>query len=82
MASIRDGAFSIPRSAGPSPGEYDVWVHAFDHAGEVPPGTLPGQEGPPPKEILPAKYRNAAAARVKVEKVTDDKPNQISITLD
>jgi hypothetical protein len=48
----------------------------------VPPGTLPGQEGPPPKEILPAKYRNAAAARVKVERVTDEKPNEITVTLD
>jgi hypothetical protein len=82
MASVRDGAFEIPRSAGPSPGKYAVWVHAFDKSGDVAPGTLPGQEGPPPKEILPDKYRLKPALEVTVERVTDEKPNEVSISLD
>lgn len=82
MAAIRDGKFELSRTAGPSPGDYAVWVHAFDKSGDVPPGTPPGQEGPPPKDILPEKYRLNAAAIVKVERVGDDKPNELTITLD
>jgi len=82
MAPIRDGKFELPRQAGPSPGNYALWVHAFDKSGEVPPGTLPGQEGPPPKEILPDKYRLNAAAQITVERVSDEKPNEVSVTLD
>lgn len=82
MAPVRDGSFSLPRQAGPSPGKYAVWVHAFDKSGDVPPGTPPGQEGPPPKEILPDKYRLSAATQVTVERVSDDKPNEFTITLD
>lgn len=81
-ASLRDGIFTIPRSAGPSPGKYAVWVHAFDRSGDVPPGTLPGQEGPPPKEILPEKYRLGAATEVTIERVTDDKPNEFTFNLE
>lgn len=81
-ASLRDGVFSMPRSAGPSPGKYAVWVHAFDRSGEVPPGTMPGQEGPPPKDILPDRYRLAAATEISIERVADDKPNEIKFNLE
>lgn len=82
IASLRDGVFSMSRSAGPSPGKYDVWVHAFDRSGDVPPGTLPGQEGPPPKEILPDKYRLNAATQITIERVEDDKPNNLEFNLE
>lgn len=81
-ASLRDGVFTMPRKAGPSPGKYAVWVHAFDRSGEVPPGTLPGQEGPPPKEILPDKYRLGAATEITIERVPDDKPNELKFNLE
>jgi len=80
-ASIADGAFSIPRDAGPSPGNYAIWVHAFDRGAEPPPGTAPGSEGPPPQEILPEKYRKNAAGQFEVKQVKDDAPNELSLDL-
>lgn len=80
-ASIADGAFSIGRQAGPSPGLYAVWVHAFDRGADPPPGTAPGEEGPPPQEILPEKYRNAAAGQFDVKDVKDDAPNLLELDL-
>lgn len=79
--SIRDGKYEIERSAGLSPGKYKVWVQAFDRSGEVPPGTAPGQEGPPPKDILPKKYQDGPAGEASIKEVTDGQPNDVSLNL-
>lgn len=78
MASIRDGAFDIPRSAGPCPGKYDVWLHAYDHGGERP---ADGSEVAPPKEILPAKFLAKPPAQITIEKVEGDKVNEFNFDL-
>lgn len=78
MASIRDGAFEIPRDAGPSPGKYAVWLHAYDHAGERP---TDGSEIDPPKEILPAKFLSAAPAEVTIERVSGSNVNEFTFDL-
>jgi len=80
-AAIADGEFTIPRQSGPSPGTYAVWVHAFDRGAEPPPGTAPGEEGPPPQEILPEQYRRAAAAEFDIQAVKDDAPNVLELDL-
>jgi len=80
-ASIANGAFSIPREAGPSPGAYAVWIHAFDRGADPPPGTAPGEEGPPPKEILPEKYLKNAAGQIDVKQVKDEAPNELTLDL-
>lgn len=80
-APIRNGEFKIDRSAGVSEGRYTVWVQAFDRSGELPPGAMPGQEGPPPKDILPARYMNAPAGEVTIRKVSDAAPNQVDLDL-
>lgn len=71
-APIRDGKFAIPRQQGPCAGKYHVWVQVLDRSGDVPPGTLPGQEGPPPRNILPDKYRKGPIAELVVEKIESD----------
>ena len=80
-ASIKDGEFKVERAAGIGPGKYKVWVQAFDRSGEVAAGAAPGSEGPPPKDILPAKYLNEPATEFTVNKVTDDKPNEVNLDL-
>ncbi len=78
MASIRDGAFDIPRSAGPCPGKNDVWLHAYDHAGERP---ADGSEIAPPKEILPAKFLAKPPTQITIERVEGDKVNEFTFDL-
>lgn len=78
MASIRNGAFSIPREAGPCPGTYNVWLHAYDHSGERP---TDGSEIAPPKEILPAKFLAKPPAQVTIERVEKDKSNEFTFDL-
>ena len=79
MASIRDGAFSIPQEAGPCPGTYNVWLHAYDHAGERPDD---GSEIAPPKEMLPPKYLAKPPAQVTIEQVAKGKVNEFQFNLD
>lgn len=74
MTSIRDGKFSFPREAGPCPGKYNVWLHAYDHAGE-------DVNGPPPKEILPPKFLAAPPTQITIEKVGNEKPNTFTFDL-
>jgi hypothetical protein len=78
MASIRNGAFEMPRTAGPPPGRYKVWLHAYDHSGERP---ADGREIPPPKEMLPAKYLSRAPAEVTIEQVEGDAVNEFTFDL-
>lgn len=73
-AAIREGKFSMPRESGPCPGKYNVWLRAFDHAGE-------DVNGPPPKEILPPQFRQAPATQVTIEKVDDKKSNTFNFDL-
>jgi len=80
-AAIANGEFTISRQAGPSPGTYAIWIHAFDRGGELPPGAAPGEEGPPPKDILPEQYRKAAAATFDIQPVKDDAPNLLELDL-
>jgi len=78
MASIRDGAFEIPRSAGPCAGRYHVWLHAYDHAGERP---TDGSERAPPKEILPAKFLAKPPASIVIERVEGEQVNEFTFDL-
>lgn len=74
MASIRDGAFSIPRQAGPCVGKYSVWLHAYDHDGE-------NLNMPAPKEMLPSKFLSKPPAEVTISEVDDKNPNKVTIDL-
>lgn len=78
MASIRDGNFEMPRMAGPSPGKYKVWLHAYDHSGERP---ADGSEIPPPKEMLPPKYLATAPTELTIERVEEDNVNEFTFDL-
>lgn len=78
MASIRDGAFDIPRTAGPCAGTYNVWLHAYDHAGERP---ADGSEIAPPKEILPARFLAKPPTQVTVERVEGEQVNELTFDL-
>lgn len=78
MASIRDGVFTIPREAGPCAGRYDVWLHAYDHAGERP---ADGREMAPPKEMLPAKFLAKPPTQVTIEKVSGGRTNEFKFDL-
>lgn len=78
MASIRDGKFEMSRMAGPSPGKYKVWLHAYDHSGERP---ADGREIPPPKEMLPAKYLATAPTEITIERVEGEKVNEFTFDL-
>lgn len=77
-ASISNGEFSIPREAGPCPGKYDVWLHAYDRVGERP---ADGSEAIPPKEILPAKYQAKPATQITIEKVEEEQTNEFTFDL-
>jgi len=78
MAPIRDGVFEMPRTAGPPPGRYRVWLHAYDHSGERP---ADGREIPPPKEMLPAKHLTNAPAELTIEQVEGDASNEFTFDL-
>jgi hypothetical protein len=78
MASIRDGVFEISREAGPSPGKYSVWLHAYDHSGERP---ADGSEIEPPKEILPQQFLAKAPAEVTIERVSGSDVNEFTFDL-
>ncbi len=73
-ASIRDGAFNIPRTAGPCPGTYNVWLHAYDHSGER-------VDIPPPKEILPRKFLTTPPTQVTIKKVEGEQVNDFTFDL-
>ena len=78
MASIRDGVFDIPRAAGPCAGKYDVWLHAYDHAGERP---ADGSDIAPPKEILPAKFLAKPPTQITIERVDGESVNEFTFDL-
>lgn len=78
MASIRDGNFILTRDAGPSPGTYKVWLHAYDHSGERPEG---GEDLPPPKEILPPKYLANPVADVSIKRVENNESNEFTFDI-
>ena len=73
-AAIREGKFVMTRDVGPCPGKYNVWLRAFDHAGEDP-------NGPAPKQLLPRKFLESPPTQVTIEKVADDKPNTFTFDL-
>lgn len=78
-ADIRDGQFTLARSAGLSPGKYKVWVQAFDRISDS--TAMPGSEGPPPKDILPPKYLNEPASELDVKEVPDATPNELTLDI-
>lgn len=78
MAPIRDGAFEIAREAGPSPGKYAVWLHAYDHAGERP---TDGTELEPAKEILPEKFLKSPPTEITITRVSGDDINELTFDL-
>ena len=78
MASIRDGNFDIPRTAGPSPGKYSVWLHAYDKSGDEP---VAGDDPRPPREILPAKYLAKPPAVLQIKRVQGEDANEFNFDL-
>jgi hypothetical protein len=78
-ASIRDGKFSIDRAGGLSVGKYKVYVQAFDKLDAGPPGTFPGEEGAPPRNILPERLLNVSVAEISISEVSDDQPNLVEL---
>ncbi|MBX6315425.1 MAG: carboxypeptidase regulatory-like domain-containing protein, partial [Isosphaeraceae bacterium] len=57
LVEIKDGTYTIPRDRGLVPGTYKVLISST--ATEAPaPGAdeLPGQTGPPPKDLIPPQY--------------------------
>jgi hypothetical protein len=74
---IKDGAFSIPRDQGPTPGDYKVMITS---SGVVAPAAGPPPGAEPPKgsktqmpkigplpELIPKKYNSATTLTAKVE---------------
>ena len=78
MAPIRNGAFEIAREAGPSPGKYAVWLHAYDHAGERP---TDGTELEPAKEILPDKFLTSPPTDITITRVSGNDVNELTFDL-
>jgi hypothetical protein len=78
---IRDGKFAIDRAAGLSPGKYKVFVQAFDRIAEPKPGSAPGSEGPPPKDILPAKYQASPAGEATIKETSGSESNTFDLDI-
>lgn len=69
---IKDGSFSIERSAGLVPGTYAVYINASEKRGDkaqsgefAEPG---GRVGRPPKELVPARYNSKTELKVEIKK--------------
>lgn len=56
-AAIADGKFSIPAEKGLPAGKYRVTINAAEPGtGGLDASGLPGEPGPPPRELIPAMY--------------------------
>lgn len=86
---IRDGAFSIPREQGPTPGDYRVMITSSGAKASEGVDTSPGAEAPPgskakaPKpgpspELIPKQYNSRTTLTAKVEA---GKPNTFDFPL-
>jgi hypothetical protein len=54
---IKDGKYSLPQEQGLVPGSYKVMISsAKDPGAQQGPDDLPGKHGPPPKDLIAAKY--------------------------
>ncbi|MDG3002533.1 hypothetical protein [Paludisphaera mucosa] len=70
VAEIRDGAFQADRSAGPSPGRYQVEIIAVEPTGKkVPNPDVPGSTIDEERDLVPARYN------VKSELTAEVKPD-------
>jgi hypothetical protein len=64
---VKDGKFSIDRTAGPVPGGYKVMIFSAGGAAPASTGEMPGQAPPPPKELIPPQYNSASTLNVEVK---------------
>ena len=54
---IKDGKYSLPQEQGLVPGSYKVMISsATDPGAQQGPDDMPGKHGPPPKDLIAAKY--------------------------
>jgi hypothetical protein len=55
---IKDGKYSLPQEQGLVPGPYKVMISSAKESGaqKGPPDDSPGKHGPPPKDLIAAKY--------------------------
>jgi hypothetical protein len=78
--TIADGAFSIARTAGPSPGLYRVEISSVQPTGR----SIPDRDGPPGstteerKNVVPGRYNVNSQLRAEVKK---DGPNTFSFEI-
>jgi hypothetical protein len=79
QAAITDGRYSIPTSDGLVPGAYQVSVtSAPAPSAAQPPGSMPGDPLPPPKETIPGIYNSKTSLSAKV---TKEGPNTFNYEL-
>jgi hypothetical protein len=71
-AAVVDGSFSIARAEGLVPGKYKVRITSAGAATALPPGAMPGDAPPPPKEKIPAKYNAKTELSADVTKGAND----------
>lgn len=78
-AAVDDGSYSIAKSEGLVPGKYQVSVTSTPPPAPLPPGTMPGDPVPPPKETIPAKYNVKTTLSASV---TQEGPNTFDFVLE
>jgi hypothetical protein len=77
--AIADGEYSIAKAEGLVPGKYQVVVTSTPPPAPLPPGTMPGDPVPPPKETIPAKYNVKTTLSATV---TKEGPNTFDFPLE
>jgi len=65
---ITDGSYRIRQDEGPVPGTYKVSVTSAVTTAKPPPGAMPGDTPPPPKEPIPAKFNAQTKLTAEVKK--------------
>jgi len=68
LAAISNGEYSIPAKQGLSPGKYKVMINAPEGANLNPSGPPGSDLGPPPTELIPARYNEKSDLRAEVIK--------------
>ena len=77
-AAITDGTYAISKAEGLVPGKYQVSITAAGPTPELPPGTMPGDAPPAPKEPIPKRYNSKTELS---KEVTKDGPNTFDFEL-
>ncbi len=77
-AAIEDGAYSIPRDEGPTPGTYVVRITSLSEVVEEDPNAMPGEPPRVAKEPIPPKYNVKTSLNASI---TPEGPNSFDFDL-